>query len=202
MSDRKPQKHDRVRLVLEGVVTDLDDHGDVAMFQGDGEQRAHYVPRPFSVEVLEPADDPSSRPVGTVMRGTEDTSRSNVVVRIEVAPHAKYQWCSVTGGAWYEHDDLIGFEVIGVVPGTPAAENDPADFVRQIQQAQRREGESDEEYIARLKALGFWHETEVVPAESLFPEQPTPPASAYSRHLRHIAPEAGCEYCPPEQVQP
>lgn len=117
--DRKPRVGDRVRVTYEGVYTT---YGTV--LNPTRQSLSFEIPTGTTVEVLEPADDPSRRPVGTVMRGTEDTTRGNVVVRIEVAPHAEFQWNSVTCGQWYEHADLIGFEVIGVVPGTPAAEQE------------------------------------------------------------------------------
>lgn len=53
--DRKPQPGDKVRVTFEGVVSDLDDHGRVAVVRTDGETgRGGYVPVSASVVVLAP----------------------------------------------------------------------------------------------------------------------------------------------------
>jgi hypothetical protein len=68
------------------------------------------------MSAVEPIDDPSADPAGTVRR-----SGSDVVVKTrndEGDP-----WCVLTGqgGYWRFNEDVTGWEIIGAVPGTPAA---------------------------------------------------------------------------------
>lgn len=83
----------------------------------------YSVPNEAAVEVLEPADDPSKDPLGAV-RPERETGASMVKVRPngwvvvrdrdEVAAH----WSDASVAT-------VGGSVIGAVPGTPAAEQNP-----------------------------------------------------------------------------
>jgi hypothetical protein len=78
----------------------------------------------FSAEnltLVEPADDPSKDPVGTVRKAPNGL----VVVRGHVfRPGNLYHpgWLAVTGSSKHTHEQVTGWEVIGAVPGTPAWE--------------------------------------------------------------------------------
>jgi hypothetical protein len=115
----KLQPGDKVRAVFEGVVTDRSDN----FIELDHGRR--YIHEADRVEVLERADDPAHDPIGTVRRkGNRTFAR--------LGESQEYPWKNITDGLsrsgarttimgnW--HESMIGTEIIGVVPGTPAAE--------------------------------------------------------------------------------
>lgn len=117
-----PNPGDRVKITITGTVTDLDDHGTVAMLKGDREQRAHYVPRPFTVEVLETAVDPGKDPIGTVRQSPNGV----VVVKPFGAIGWKVVWdCGATDRDYYGDHDVAGWALCQPVAFTPAAEANP-----------------------------------------------------------------------------
>lgn len=69
------------------------------------------------VELIQPADDPSKDLVGAVRQNRHET----VVVLIDSRDDAP--WAAIVGnpGALYEHEDVIGWEKLAPVEGTPAA---------------------------------------------------------------------------------
>ena len=78
------------------------------------------------VEFIEPIDDPASDPVGTVRRwGGAHTPLT--MVRM-AHPHREFDdlyWCAIDGptaNSWNGDVVMVGSEIIGAVPGTPAAE--------------------------------------------------------------------------------
>lgn len=115
MSDRKPQKGDRVRVSFEGVYVRHAD-GDHHIVTADRDW-SHETPNGAVVEVLEPADDPSKCLVGEVRATLEQEP---------IAKWADNLWLlwghALTDSARLFDLDVRGCKVIGVVPGTPAAE--------------------------------------------------------------------------------
>lgn len=79
------------------------------------------------VDFIEPIADPASDPVGTVRK--YKTSHHGELVMVRMAqPHDQFDdlyWCSVTGptsNSWNGDEVMVGSEIIGAVPGTPAWE--------------------------------------------------------------------------------
>lgn len=116
-----PRKGDRVRVVVEGDYVEYNPAtGEHAVNAG----MPSWVGFPAglfeaSVEVLERADDPGQDPIGTVRKGP----KSSPVVRSRVMSDDTYPWKSVMYTINYSHDEVVGWPVIGAVPGTPAAES-------------------------------------------------------------------------------
>jgi hypothetical protein len=84
------------------------------------------VPKTATVELIEPADDPSKDPVGTVRR--EDHGEGFSLWQAFENQHGERTWLctwsTVRGnrGVHLWDKRLVGQPVIGSVPGTPAAE--------------------------------------------------------------------------------
>lgn len=68
----------------------------------------------------EPADDPSKSPIGEVRR-----SSTAAVTVIKVGDTVATRWQAVETDASLGNEFVAGWEVIGAVPGTPAAEQNP-----------------------------------------------------------------------------
>jgi hypothetical protein len=75
-----------------------------------------------SVEVLEPADDPSEDLNGTIRR---NPVTSQVVVAVQMPVAGDERWRSVSGNYYLTDDEVVGWPVTGTVPGTPAADQRP-----------------------------------------------------------------------------
>lgn len=73
----------------------------------------------LTVEVIEPADDPSKDPVGTVRKGH---TASMVKVRHNLW-HSVRDTANVAANVVlsFSDEEVVGYRVIGAVPGTPAA---------------------------------------------------------------------------------
>lgn len=233
MSERKPQKGDRVRVTFE------------AEFEGDGLDGSTArvkvtkggmpalisIADESTVEVLEPADDPTRDPIWTVrtVEPAPGGADGNTVVKFG---DSYWLYPSKLGNGYGRLDwsCVTDSKVIGVVPGTPAAEQNPVPpqvlarvremlnngqrirAIKAIREAAVGLGlKSAKEYA---KSLPEWEVAERVSQARLGdavlgegdwnPRTPEdPPTVTYRQHYRsHIVPEAGCEYCPPEQVQP
>jgi hypothetical protein len=110
MSTFKPG--DRVQVAYEGVVAGVNADGSID-YLGAG----HHLPKGATVELIERADDPSKDPVGTVRR---DPREGNTYIRSDY--NDLYPWISFGPMTGVQHHRVVGWEVIGAVPGTPAAE--------------------------------------------------------------------------------
>jgi hypothetical protein len=133
VSDRKPRKGDVVLVTFK------------AEYEGDGRDGSPprvkvekggmpaliSVADDSSFEVVEPADDPSKDPIGTVRQCPD---ADVVAVRTEWCHEhesGSYRWrLPATGGArptsvLVNDEHVEGWPVIGAVPGTPAAEANP-----------------------------------------------------------------------------
>jgi hypothetical protein len=115
-TDRKPQKGDRVRVTYEAAWDQ--DRGSHYWLRDLTDGSTASVPNTATVEVVEPADDPSPDPWGTIRTEAPDG----------------LLWVKCSNGDWTclsvcvddEDDDYVaGFPVTGAVPGTPAAEANP-----------------------------------------------------------------------------
>lgn len=140
MSEPKPG--DRVRVTYEATV-----YIGQPLERGvlrDDKQLQYTVPDGATIELIEPADerdqpkgdlacdkcgsriveDPSIDPVGTVRR-RRDYPLSRPAIRQD---RTGAPWRTLSG-SYYDHDEVTGWEVIGTVPGTPAAEaEEPHEF--------------------------------------------------------------------------
>jgi hypothetical protein len=117
----KPRKGDKVRI---GVDAEYVREGDPADHDGGFAGwivtiagAMVYLPTDATVEVLERADDPSKDPIGTVRR------RPDGVVAAK-SPNPDYPWRGFGEpcGENFATVSVIGWPIIGSVPGTPAAE--------------------------------------------------------------------------------
>jgi hypothetical protein len=130
VTGRKPQKGDLIRVTYEGrYLKDLEDGWHKV-------EVANYAypmyPREATVEVLEPADDPSKDLLGTVRR--EDHEAGHSVWQCVIVPtnhnwrRWECVWSTAPGniGSFLSHETVAasGFPVVGTVPGTPAADLD------------------------------------------------------------------------------
>lgn len=119
MNERKPQPGDRVRVTFEGTYHKADFSWDIYDISLDGSMLTTSVLRDrATVEVLEPVDDPSKDPIGTVRQRRGDEA----VVRSYDRSDDPHPWRSVQFALSYRDSDVVDCEVIGSVPGTPAAE--------------------------------------------------------------------------------
>lgn len=118
MTGRMPQPGDRVRVSFEGEYVRKAD-GDHHIVKADHDW-CHETPNGAVVEVLEPADDPSKSPIGEVRR-----SSTAAVTVIKVGDTVATRWQAVETDASLGNEFVAGWEVIGAVPGTPAAEQNP-----------------------------------------------------------------------------
>ncbi len=152
-----PQPGDRVRVTYEGTYLRPHDHQDgchVVKVPDDTNTRVTL--RSATVEVLERADDPSKDEVGTVRRSPD----GKVVAK---GSRINFPWANLSapkGDDSYHSNAVAGWPVIGAVPGTPAAANDPAEFMRKITKVFRRPGESDADYQTRMVREGEAHEAD------------------------------------------
>lgn len=112
MSDFR--KGDKVRVTFEGEYDRRDTAGGHVVWHDGGK---HYTSSDATVEVIEPADDPSKDLVGTVRK---DANSELIVVRAAVSS-GEYPWAAITDTISRTHDEVFGWPVIGVVPDTPAA---------------------------------------------------------------------------------
>lgn len=120
VSDRKPQKGDRVRITYEAEYRNG--------WEAVGKDGTVTYPADATVELLEPTDDPSKDPVGALRR--EDVTGEphfNIWQRVANPMRWLCTHSTATGmvGEVLQSDQVTGFEVIGSVPGTPAAEANP-----------------------------------------------------------------------------
>lgn len=126
VQDRKPQPKDRVRVSFGGVASEFDDHGRLARVTGSGPHGdwVSYVPETAEVEVLEPVDDPSMGEVRRVASSLDGEPKSAVKVgaSLSMMPSEPFLWMVVQTGELVADGNIDVGEVIGVVPGTPAAE--------------------------------------------------------------------------------
>jgi ribosomal protein L7/L12 len=110
----------------EGVLDSFDEeNGSGLVIEDDGTRRSFRMPF-CSVEVVEPADDPSKDPEGTYRRNDSGV----VVARLDEKDESGVEWvvvfrCGATDRRMYDHREVTGWPVIGAVPGTPAAEANP-----------------------------------------------------------------------------
>lgn len=114
MSAPKFKVGDRVRATRVFVVqsTDVDEIGQIPVGRGRMTASIHFRP-----EDLELVDDPASDPVGTVRK-------CSVTGGVWVLMPSG-MWSRVSGGAPHEvrtGEQVRGMDIIGAVPGTPAAE--------------------------------------------------------------------------------
>lgn len=110
---------DRIRVVLEGQF--LDDDGDRCVVLSHHE--ALGIPDTAVVELIEAADDPSKDPFDTVRRGPNGA----IAVCMHVTRNSddyRRGWRLTRGSAELTDTQVAGWERVGVVPGTPAAESD------------------------------------------------------------------------------
>lgn len=122
-----PRRGDRVRVTYEGTVCDPTHLGTNLQLLTDG--MWPIVPKSARVEILERADDPARDPIGTVR---EELDRSATYVRTAQG------WMTVhdprhtgIGGVFAYDDSVSRAPIIGVVPGTPAADaQTPPEVVR------------------------------------------------------------------------
>lgn len=119
MSDRKPQPGDRVRVAFEAIWDQ--DRGSHYWLRDEADGTTTSIPAAAMVEVLEPADDPSSDPWGLVRRGPNGAIAIHMHVRRNIDGYAQ-GWRLTKGSVDMTDDQVVGWEVIGAVPGTPAAE--------------------------------------------------------------------------------
>lgn len=150
----RPRNGDLVRVqarAMEGRLLDFD--GTIGtVVEDDGETRSFRVPF-CTVEVLERADDPSQDLTGLVRE---------YKAGVPAVCYGRDYWVyfGTGSGAGYgvaKDREVIGCPVIGSVPGTPAAANDPGEFVRDIRKANRWAGESDAGYQSRMVRDGVMH---------------------------------------------
>jgi hypothetical protein len=121
VSDRKPQPGDRVRVTYEGTFRTVGNSGRFAIADC-GDHDHWYRPVDVEVEVLESADDPSKDPVWTV-RTVEPPPYPGVDSNIVIKFGQDHWMFPYRNG--YGRLDWAGVKssrVVGVVPGTPAAE--------------------------------------------------------------------------------
>lgn len=116
----EPKPGDKVRVTYEGT------YGPDRRVTASGIKSGHALTWPHSfgatVEVLTPADDPSMDLVGTVRRRLAyPLSRPVMRHDFSVLP-----WRTLAG-TQYDDEEVVGWEIIGTVPGTPAA-NSPQEF--------------------------------------------------------------------------
>ncbi|MFI7678535.1 hypothetical protein [Actinophytocola sp. NPDC049390] len=73
--------------------------------------------RSATVELIERADDPSKDPVGTIRRHP----KCGPYIRMDYT--TANPWLGFNGlCSWNDHEGMVGSEVVGAVPDTPAAE--------------------------------------------------------------------------------
>jgi hypothetical protein len=108
-----PKPGDKVRVTYEAVWDQ--DRGTHYWLRDLTDGTTASVPNTATVEVIRPADDPSKDPVGTVR-----TWHDGPYVRSDLDP--RYPWIPLHRDGGNHHRDMIGREIIGAVPGTPAAE--------------------------------------------------------------------------------
>jgi hypothetical protein len=122
VTDVAPRKGDRVRVTYEAMWDDPPNYPGWMVRLGqdtDGNERWADVPQWASVEVLERADDPGKDVVGTVRDSAYGSAVKLRHNEWRVARDDKDE----IAAAW--SDEAVrngGWPVIGVVPGTPAAE--------------------------------------------------------------------------------
>lgn len=109
----KPQVGDRVRYTVEGTVTCLDEDG--YYLGADG----WYPSDKGKIETIGRADDPAKDPVGTVRKGGHHRETRYVKV-------AQDTWHAIADTpartCYYWDSQMERSEVVGTIPGTPAAD--------------------------------------------------------------------------------
>lgn len=111
----KPEPGDKVRVIYEGVYTR---YGTV--LHPSRLALGFDIPSGSTVEVIEPADDPSKDPIGTVRRSPNGI----LVACSDAIDHVS--WVVVGGGSltdkWaFDHRDVADWEKLSPVDGTAAA---------------------------------------------------------------------------------
>lgn len=126
MSELTPQPGDKVRLVKEGVVEDVNTEGECTVLLVGG-YRYTLRDKRYAVEIVERADDPSRDPVGTIA-----TVHNHLWIK-----HSINEWHNaLMPNELRTNDGMRGRKVTGAVPGTPAAQ---AQAIRQpMTQAEAR----------------------------------------------------------------
>jgi hypothetical protein len=139
-----PRPGDRVRITYEAEYRNG--------WEAVGKDGTVTYPADAVVEVVEPADDPSKSLVGEVRKYHDGTPVALT------ADDGDWPWSgfgqTFTGRG---HKEMEGCPVIGAVPGTPAAEQDGSELLRQLTQGQRRIGETDAAYRERVVGAGLAH---------------------------------------------
>lgn len=137
-----PRNGDRVRVqgrAFEGILQEWDGTvGTVA--EDDGKSRSFKVPF-CTVEVLERSDDPSKDPAGTVRREEHGDFINDPpgfsVWQATVDRGGRWRWlCTYSTargnrGEYLDHEDVVGMPIIGSAPGTPAAEAEANEGLRE-----------------------------------------------------------------------
>lgn len=100
---------DKIRVSYETTIrNDFGDYTGKYLLKGPSARNRN-------VELIEPADDPSKDPIGTVRQRGEDVyTRSDY--------NENYPWVGFDEYSGNEHESMRNSEIIGAVPGTPAAE--------------------------------------------------------------------------------
>ena len=119
----KPQSGDRVRVSYEGTY-EATAHGPLLLTDGSPKRS---IFDDAAVEVLERADDPSKDLAGTVRRLHDSEPKHAVKHGTALAdkPRTADAWTVVETGEVISNGDALHGDVIGAVPGTPAAEAHP-----------------------------------------------------------------------------
>lgn len=136
----KPRPGDKVRATLptvDGVLVAADGQG-VQLRLDDGS--IHHLPG-ADIHVLERADDPSKDLPGAIRR---DPNHGTRVIRLEPKDPEfdKRYGFSITGTPW-DCDEVDGWPVVDVVPGTPAAEAEKqpgTDLISRMVEARHADG--------------------------------------------------------------
>jgi hypothetical protein len=116
----EPKPGDRVRVtetVTGGVQAVRNGEIDI-LVHGGGHRTVSTVGA--TVEVIQPADDPSEDPVGTVRENTGGYGGG--YVRTKLPGSTDPVWLHTVQGFTASDDDVTLGPIVGVVPGTPAAE--------------------------------------------------------------------------------
>lgn len=116
MIERQPKPGDRVRVTFEGRWTGKSD-----LVEQDNGRIVDIDVFQEAVEVIEAADDPSKDPVGTVRRRQ---GFDEIAIQADTDATTYEAWLVLGNPAssgWARHEYVSGWEIIGAVPGTPAA---------------------------------------------------------------------------------
>jgi hypothetical protein len=148
-----PKVGDKIRVTFEGAYEET--LGLAAVRRSDGFKI--YPGDWGKVEVIERADDPSRDPIGTVRRRPAGTSAGTSYVK---TAYPTFPWVRLDSGhagdngGWRlggnSDGDVIGWPIIGAVPGTPAAVAQAEQFVAELAGVQPAEPEPLAEWEREL----------------------------------------------------